>query len=37
MAQVSDKRRQEVLRLATLVGVEYLGKHKELDFEPLEI
>ena len=37
MAQVSDKRREDVLRLATLVGVEYLGKHKELDVEPLEI
>jgi len=37
MPQVSDKAREDVLRLATLVGVEYLGKHKELDVEVLEV
>ena len=37
MAQVSDRGREDVLRQATLVGVEYLGKHKELDVEELEV
>ncbi len=37
MGMVSDKERTNVLRLATLVGVEYLGKHKEVDPESLEV
>ena len=37
MPQVSDRAREEILRQATLVGVEYLGKHKELDVETLEV
>ena len=31
MAMVSDKSRQNVLRRAAMVGVEYLAKHKEFD------
>ena len=37
MPQVSDRAREEILRQAKLVGVEYLGKHKELDVETLEV
>ena len=29
IAQISPKRREEILRQATMVGLEYLGKHKE--------
>lgn len=36
MSQVLDKHRDEVLRKATLVGVEYLAKHKEFD-DPSDI
>jgi hypothetical protein len=31
MGLVSDSRREAILRQAALVGVEYLGKHKEFD------
>ena len=37
MGLVSDRSRDEVIRLATLVGVEYLGKHKEVDPEIMEV
>jgi exonuclease SbcD len=30
IAQLSTNRREEILRLATMVGVEYLAKHKEI-------
>ena len=36
MGQVSPKKREEVLRQAALMGVEYLGKHKER-VDPIEI
>lgn len=36
MPLVSNKAREEVLRRATLIGVEYLGKHKEFDYETIE-
>ncbi|MFK7766430.1 MAG: exonuclease SbcCD subunit D [Mariniblastus sp.] len=37
MGQVLDKKREEILRKATLVGVEYLAKHKELSDPVLEL
>ena len=30
IAQLSSSRREEILRQATMVGVEYLARHKEL-------